>query len=1045
MILTKFKFSTLTVVTLLTLSLNVFSTGVCTPEQNEFGGEFAEQEKMVEQVQSDIDEGNILSTNEEYTDIANDNINTLTDNSDLSISEVTGETMDEVASLTADATTDATTALVTEAGVSVGDVLGPIGLAVSAAFLMYNLVTVLDEKNASMVDVIGASIGWTSMWYGLYQSNVDKKKAIKEKRAFYAALYKTNYEQNYEISFAELQTADEILSRLDTTLEGMIAQDIKAVESIKLEFNKKLSTGLKLKYRHDINALQTHLKGFFAHQWVQASPIFLELIEFFKQSNNAVKFIDKVVQDEQWHRLSDTGRADSTRVIDLHKVTYIDGVSNDKKTLNLDTLTFKSSQLDNTWFVGSTADSKGNFAELVYYLVVTLRNTPNQDAGVQYRAQSIFAENKPVTLVNELPTTKDFVTAGWTHTSAYTATGLAISHPISPAIPSVISGQTVQICGISQQAGGFLMNKTNKQVSACLNGIFQDYKDYFSAYHLDDKIKVNLPGHTVVESPLRDFLNTYGQSYNHFVAQTKIKAINHFYDIGKSIKAESCGFYAKNTKELLSSAKQQIYADEKRVFQKEHNLNSKGQSLTPTCWVHSYTVCDRYGKSCTQIPYKPPEYNCDRIPYVPGKDSVVAVAINRMDQQADEEERNCRAKKDTTPLIFAKLLTAEGNFYLDRNDSRVLFDEIFEGVKGILLEYFIKNTKLTKIQNLKDSNITNGNKDDHKNKSNALAGQWATSATASSQYNDTTFAAANATGAPTLGVVGNIGVDVTGSWAESIADRNRLNTLTLTYDNYVYLSRIIVRESFNAGTISKIEAFNGTAWKDIYSIAAGIETGGVKLGDEYSQLISDTTITLNHATTFLTNKIRITTGEMGVVEYNEIDAVKLISQKGDKLAQWMTTASASSQFDRSTFFATQATGAPTLGAVGSVAQDVGGAWAEAIDDRGKLNTIVLGYPQAVHILQIIVRESFHAGTISKVEAFDGTNWQTIYSKIGSTETGGIKTGDEDSSVVSDTKIILNTVLPFASDKIRITTGKVGVMTYNEIDAVKVIGIPGKGL
>jgi hypothetical protein len=55
-----------------------------------------------------------------------------------------------------------------------------------------------------------------------------------------------------------------------------------------------------------------------------------------------------------------------------------------------------------------------------------LRNTPNQDQGVEYNAYSIFNLDNFAALVNALTTTKDFANAGWTvTTTSYTATGMS--------------------------------------------------------------------------------------------------------------------------------------------------------------------------------------------------------------------------------------------------------------------------------------------------------------------------------------------------------------------------------------------------------------------------------------------------------------------------------------------------------------------------------------------------------------------------------------------------------------------------------------------
>jgi hypothetical protein len=47
----------------------------------------------------------------------------------------------------------------------------------------------------------------------------------------------------------------------------------------------------------------------------------------------------------------------------------------------------------------------------------------------------------------------------------------------------------------------------------------------------------------------------------------------------------------------------------------------------------------------------------------------------------EDDRQNCLKRRDDAPIIFARQLTAQGYFYLDKNDSRVLFEEIFEGIR----------------------------------------------------------------------------------------------------------------------------------------------------------------------------------------------------------------------------------------------------------------------------------------------------------------------------------------------------------------------------
>jgi hypothetical protein len=43
------------------------------------------------------------------------------------------------------------------------------------------------------------------------------------------------------------------------------------------------------------------------------------------------------------------------------------------------------------------------------------------------------------------------------------------------------------------------------------------------------------------------------------------------------------------------------------------------------------------------------------------------------------------------------------------------------------------------------------------------------------------------------------------AWAQAASDKTKVNNITLTYASEVFIKSVTVRESFNAGTISKLE------------------------------------------------------------------------------------------------------------------------------------------------------------------------------------------------------------------------------------------------
>jgi hypothetical protein len=108
--------------------------------------------------------------------------------------------------------------------------------------------------------------------------------------------------------------------------------------------------------------------------------------------------------------------------------------------------------------------------------------------------------------------------------------------------------------------------------------------------------------------------------------------------------------------------------------------------------------------------------------------------------------------------------------------------------------------------------------------------QWATGATASSQYSTGRFSASKAIGSPNTGLaVGANGSDNSNAWAEAPADTRKVNNITLTYANAVYINIIRVRETLNSGTISKVEVEKDGAFVTVYtrSFATGAQVGGI--------------------------------------------------------------------------------------------------------------------------------------------------------------------------------------------------------------------------
>jgi len=825
MIFTNFNFPTLVSVVLLTFSLDVFSTGTCTPTEDEFRAEIAQQEKLNQRVQVAKDEGVFPETNEAYIEIADRNINTLTTNSELSISEVTGETLDEIGMVTKVATGGLE---------SLSELLGPAGIVVTVGLVTLNIVSAFSDPNTSAYDRAKASIGWSfpvlDFILNLVDSALLAQKLLANART---KLREINQVDHYDFQLGNI-TQDKILEKIVTYVEKMTNKQAAVTKHAMVGINKKLSDTYRAKYLHDVSLLKTHVKQLFADKWIKISPKFLELINFMDKSNASGGIVDTMIQDEQWHYLSDNGRVNSASVLGLRDFAYKNTPTDAGVTLDFSSM-IKSSKLDYTWFIGGVSDIGDHDGDTARYLVVSLRNTPNQHQGMEYKAHSIYASNDVTKLVAELPTMTDFKTAGWTvFTRGFEATDFVVSHPVDVAVPDIITGQTIELCGIGSQVGNFLLNKTTSRIGRCLDSISQDYKNHFAAYELDDTIQVNTRKNATLNVTIEQFVQTYGQTFNHLLAQTKIGIVNKFYQTKKPINAEGCRIAANNLKEFMFNAEELMFKEAEADFRKQNNLDDKGRSKAEICWkCNKGRPSDRPGLLPNCISKS---YICPIADYDPPKNTALTLALNAIRQQVAYAHKNCLTQKDTSPIVFARRLTEQGNFYLDTSDSRGVFEEIFEGVRIMLQRHFVKNIRLSilKRDNLAgDSVVVDGNLQ-----------QWATLASASSQYNNSDFSANQATGAPQSSVVGNAGVYKGGSWAQGRNDRGKLNTLTLIYNIPVYASKIIVRESLYSGTISKVEAYDSVYWHTIYSATATSERGGAKTGDEHPNVVSDTEIIL---------------------------------------------------------------------------------------------------------------------------------------------------------------------------------------------------------
>ncbi len=176
-----------------------------------------------------------------------------------------------------------------------------------------------------------------------------------------------------------------------------------------------------------------------------------------------------------------------------------------------------------------------------------------------------------------------------------------------------------------------------------------------------------------------------------------------------------------------------------------------------------------------------------------------------------------------------------------------------------------KTTNTASINDTNTADTTTVTFDDSATDSAILAdtnGQWATTATASSEYGSDSWSANQATGKPNVTEFGDDG----NAWAP-YESAGGLETLELTYAKAVNAIGVRVRESYGNGTLTKIE-LKDTAGA-YYKVWSGTDaTDGLK----YLQVgFAKTSYKVNGV------KLTFDTGDL-TTEWSEIDAVQLIGE-----------------------------------------------------------------------------------------------------------------------------------------------------------------------
>ena len=143
--------------------------------------------------------------------------------------------------------------------------------------------------------------------------------------------------------------------------------------------------------------------------------------------------------------------------------------------------------------------------------------------------------------------------------------------------------------------------------------------------------------------------------------------------------------------------------------------------------------------------------------------------------------------------------------------------------------------------------------------------QWASSATASSQYDDNLWSASQATGSPNVTTC----FEESNSWAS--AEANTQDWLELAYDVPVRPSEIRIHEVWAPGSIVKVEV------KDLAGTYHTVYEA-VPRGAGGACLLRTLNIPVTNVTE-LVNVIRVSIDQRVIGDWNEIDAVRLIGYR----------------------------------------------------------------------------------------------------------------------------------------------------------------------
>jgi hypothetical protein len=137
--------------------------------------------------------------------------------------------------------------------------------------------------------------------------------------------------------------------------------------------------------------------------------------------------------------------------------------------------------------------------------------------------------------------------------------------------------------------------------------------------------------------------------------------------------------------------------------------------------------------------------------------------------------------------------------------------------------------------------------------------QWASSATASSEWGSSGWTAQQATGAPDTAACG----DQTTAWASANSDT--VEWINLSYSTPVYATKVVIYITYNPSYVTLVELQDTSgAYHTVYTASPQTMACPYQLNINFAK------------TDYLVKAVRVTVDQSTLFSWNEIDAVQLV-------------------------------------------------------------------------------------------------------------------------------------------------------------------------